>query len=169
MKRCGKTCLVLLIAVPAFLSPALHAQQPVVLDPDAVGKLTPANFYFEGQLGPTQMRNAAGIQFGRNRHLIAALVDTSGYATNVREKYEGFLISDEPVIVGTARLSSGAYGFGFTENQKMNIFDIGGKLLHSIDTVKDDKTQSPRPLTIIRSGNDLRLYRGRSFVVLSPR
>lgn len=167
MKHSCSFCLSVLLALSALPVPALYAQQ--LLDQDALSRLTPTNFYFEGQLGPTQMRNATGIRFSDNRHLIAALVDTSGYATNIREKYEGFLISDEPVVIGSARLSSGAYGFGFTESRKMNIYDIGGKVVHSVDTVRDDKIQGPRPLTIIRSGNDLRLYRGRNFVVLSSR
>jgi len=109
-----------------------NGQGPVILSSDELGKVVPTNFYFEGQIGPTQMRNAAAVSFGTNRHFVAALVDTSGYASSVRSKYEGFLITDAKIAVGSVQLAVGAYGFGFTEDGKMNIFDIGGTQLFSL-------------------------------------
>jgi len=142
------------------------AQGPVILSSDELSKVVPSNFYFEGQTGPTQLRNAAAIRFGSNHHFVAALVDTSGYASGVRSKYEGFLIADAKISLGGVELAVGAYGFGITEDGKLNVFDIGGNLLHSVSAPKDSKLQSPRPLAIIKSGNDLRLYRGRNYVAL---
>lgn len=141
-------------------------QGPVILGSDELSKVVPTNFYFEGQIAPTQMRNAAAIRFGANHHLVAALVDTSGYASGVRSKYEGFLIADSKVSVGGTELTVGAYGFGFTEDGKMNILDIGGNQLHSFSAPRDSKLQSPRPLAIVKTGDELRLYRGRNYVVL---
>jgi len=143
------------------------AQGPVILSSEELSKVVPANFYFEGQIGPTQMRNAAAIRFGSNHHFVAALVDTSGYASGVRSKCEGFMITDAQLSVGGVELAIGAYGFGFTEDGKLNILDIGGNSVHSVSAPKDSKLQSPRPLAIVKTGNDLRLYRGRNFVVLN--
>lgn len=143
------------------------AQGPVILGSDELSKVVPTNFYFEGQIGPTQMRNAAAIRFGSNHHFIAALVDTSGYASGVRGKYEGLIITDAKISVGGVELAIGAYGFGFSEDGKLNFLDIGGNLLNSVSAPKDSKLQSPRPLAIIKSGNDLRLYRGRNYVLLN--
>ena len=146
-----------------------YAQEPTILGVAELDKLVPTNFYFEGQLGPTQKRNAAAVRFDAKRHFIAALVDTSGYASNIRSKYEGFLIADTRVSAGGVELAAGSYGFGFTNDMKMNIFDLGGKQLHSVAAPKDEKLQSPRPLIIVKSGSDLRLYRGRNYVVIAAK
>ncbi len=142
------------------------AQAPVILGGDELNKVIPSAFYFEGQSAPTQMRNAAAIRFDTNHHFLAGLVDTSGYASNIRSKYEGFLIADAKLSVGGVELGVGAYGFGFTADGKMNIFDIAGTRLHSVSAPRDAKLQSPRPLAITQSGKELRLYRGRNYVVL---
>ncbi len=154
------------LAVYLLFILTLGAQQAAVLGPDELGKLVPGNFYFEGQLAPTQMRNAAAVSLAPKRHVIAALVDTSGYASNIRSKFEGFLITDVPVTIGGTQVKPGAYGFGFTEQPMMNIMDVAGDRLYSIKATKDEKLQSPRPLAIVQSGKDLRLYRGRNYVVL---
>ncbi len=154
------------VLVFALLLGIASAQAPVILSGDELNKVVPSSFYFEGQSAPTQMRNAAAVRFGANHHFMAGLVDTSGYATSVRSKYEGFLITDAKTPVGGAELGVGAYGFGFTEDGKMNIFDIAGTRLHSVSAPRDAKLQSPRPLAIVQSGGELRLYRGRNYVVL---
>jgi hypothetical protein len=156
----------LALGVALFLGTA-QAQGPVILSGDELSKVVPSNFYFEGQIGPTQMRNAAAVRFGANHHFVAALVDTSGYASGIRSKYEGLLIADAKVSLGGTELGIGAYGFGVTEDGKMNIFDIGGNRLHTIAAPRDAQLQSPRPLAIVKSGNELRLYRGRNYVVLA--
>jgi hypothetical protein len=158
-----------------------YAQEPAILGAAELEKVVPNNFYFEGQLGPTQMRNAAAVRFGDKQHLVAALVDTSGYASNIRSKYEGFIISDTRFFLrriasgggmgsaASVEMPAGAYGFGFTEDLKMNIFDVGGKKLQTVNAAKDDKLQSPRPLLITKNGNELRLYRGRTYVVIAAK
>ncbi len=143
------------------------AQGPVILTGDELDKVEPRSFYFEGQSAPTQMRNAAAVRFDTSHYFMAGLVDTSGYASNIRSKYEGFLISDGKAAVGGSALGVGAYGFGFTQDGKMNIFDIAGTRLHTVSAPRDAKLQSPRPLAIVESGNELRLYRGRDYVVLA--
>jgi len=67
--------------------------------------------------------------------VIAGLVDTSGYAADVREKYQGFLITDSPIRIGGSELGSGAYGFGFSNDgrfvgfgseRQRDLFPAGG-------------------------------------------
>ncbi len=157
------TAAALLVSILAF------AQQPTILGTDELPKVVPTNFYFEGQLAPTQMRNAAAVRFAPQRHLVAALVDNSGYASDIRAKFEGFIISDEAVTIGGVEVKSGAYGFGFTKDSKLNILDVGGKTLHSVAAKRDEKFQSPRPLVMVQSGKELRLYRGKSYVVIASK
>jgi hypothetical protein len=132
-------------------------------------RVVPSSFYFEGLSAPTQMRNAAAARFGPKRHVIAGLVDTSGYSSDVRAKYQGFFITDSPVAVGGKDLGVGAYGFGFTEDGKFNIFDVGGNALVSASAVKDSKMQRPRPLMMVIEADGLRLYAGRSYVVIAAK
>ncbi|MEW5974198.1 MAG: hypothetical protein AB1898_00185 [Acidobacteriota bacterium] len=145
----------------------VRADDAVVLSGNDLAKVVPAGFYFEGRSGPTQMRNAGAVRFGANRHLIAALVDTSGYSSDVQAKYEGFLISDSKVKLGDTELSVGAYGFSFTKDGKMNILDLAGSTLHVLSAMRDDAIRTPQPLTVRKEGGELRLYRGRSYVVIT--
>ena len=57
-------------------------------------------FLFRRPEPPTQMRNTAAARIGRGRLVIAGLVDTSGYSTEISGKYQGFFITDSPVRVG---------------------------------------------------------------------
>src|SRR6266498_4788806 len=68
----------------------------VLVEPE-LSRVVPAGFYFQGLSASTQMRNTAAARFGSNRFVIAGLVDTSGYAADVRSKYEGFLITDSEI------------------------------------------------------------------------
>ncbi len=170
MDRYGRHPFTPLFAAAALLVSTLaFGQQPVILGPDELGKVVPTNFFFEGQVAPTQMRNAAAVRFAPQRHLIVALVDTSGYASDIRAKYEGFIILDEAVTIGGVEVKSGAYGFGFTKDSKMNLLDLGGKTLHSVTTKRDEKLQSPRPLAVVQSGKELRLYHGKDYVLIASK
>jgi hypothetical protein len=127
----------------------------------------PPGFYFQGLSAPTQMRNSAAARFGANRYVIAGLVDTSGYAADVREKYEGFLITDSPITINGSELRTGAYGFGFSNNGKLNILDLAGREILSVPTSRDNQLRRPRPLMMIKSGDGVRLYSGKDFAEIA--
>jgi hypothetical protein len=164
-----------LAAVSALaLAGAVSARQrgPVVLEGDDLTRVVPTGFYFEKQSAPTQMRNASAVQWGRGeraRYVIAGLVDTSGYSSEVRAKYQGFFINDTPVMVGGRMLPVGAYGFGFTGNGRIRIFDVSGRQILAAPAVKDSKMQRPRPLMFTTEYGDVRLYSGRDYAVISMR
>jgi hypothetical protein len=143
------------------------SQEAMMLDGEALTRVVPGSFYFEGRTGPTQMRNAAAVRFGEKRHVIVALVDTAGYSSDIRAKYEGFLITDSRIAVGDKELAAGAYGFGVTKDSKFNVFDVGGSLLFSVAGAKDSVTRTPRPLTLLKDDNGVRLYRGRNYVLVA--
>jgi hypothetical protein len=156
----------LLVALPCVAS----AQGwPKILEGDELARVVPSSFYFEGQSAPTQMRNAAAAQLGRDRFAMAGLVDTSGYSSEVRAKYVGFLITDSPITVGGARLPTGAYGFGFAAGGWMNVMDVGGRRVLSVRTRRDADLERPRPLMMTRARGGVRLYAGREWVLLSSR
>jgi hypothetical protein len=154
----------LLLLLPAA---ALAQGWPRILEGAELERVVPQSFYFEGQSGPTQMRNAAAAQLGPRRFVLAALVDTSGYASDVQAKYQGFIVTDSPVTVGGSRLPTGAYGFGFTSDGWLNVMDVGGRRVLSVRARTDDRLQRPRPLMMTDARGGVRLYAGRSFVVIS--
>ena len=140
---------------------------PAILAGADLQRVVPSSFYFEGQTGPTQMRNSAAARLAANSYVIAALVDTSGYSSDIKGKYEGFLITDSPIKLGGADLATGAYGFGFAADGKVNIYDVGGKQILSTGTTKDDGVKGPRPLMMTKAPDGIRLYRGKSYVSIA--
>ena len=158
------------ITLIACAAPAAMAQeQPVVLAGAELTRVVPSSFYFEGQSAPTQMRNSAAARFGPKRHVIAGLVDTSGYSSEIRAKYEGFFITDSAIAVGGTDLGVGAYGFGFSNDGKFNVFDVAGNRLLSVDAAKDSALRRPRPLMMVKASDGLRLYSGRDYVTIAAR
>ena len=153
----------LLLLLPAA---ALAQGWPRILEGADLERVVPQSFYFEGQSGPTQMRNSAAAQLGPRRFVMAGLVDTSGYSSDVQAKYQGFIVTDSPITVGGSRLPTGAYGFGFTSGW-LNVMDVGGRRVLSVRARNDERLQRPRPLMMTDARNGVRLYSGRSFVVIS--
>jgi hypothetical protein len=134
-----------------------------------LSRVVPPGFYFQGLTAPTQMRNSTAARFGSNRYVIAGLVDTSGYAADVRAKYEGFLITDSPITINGSDLGVGAYGFGFSNEGKLNILDLAGNEILSVSTTKDNQMKRPRPLMMSKSGDGIRLYSGKDFAVIAAK
>ena len=159
------------VSLVVALLPVLALAQgfPKILEGDELTRVVPSSFYFEGQSAPTQMRNAAAVQFGAQRFTMAGLVDTSGYSSEVQAKYVGFFITDSPITVGGARLATGAYGFGFAPGGWMHLMDVGGRRILSVRTRRDADLQRPRPLMMTQARNGVRLYAGREWVLLSSR
>jgi hypothetical protein len=150
--------------------PAVVGQQAVTILSDAEAvKVVPSGFYFEGQSGLTQRRNSAAARFGTKSYVIAGLVDTAGYSTEVKAKYEGFIITDSAVSVGGSDLGVGAYGFGFTTDGKLNVFDVGGKQVLSVATQADKDLKRPRPLQMAKAADGVRLYNGRNYAVITAK
>ena len=158
---------VLLLFSAAFVVSA-QKNGVTVLTGAALTKVVPTSFYFAGQSAQTQMRNSAAAQFGANRYVIVGLVDTSGYSTEISGKYEGFFITDSPVKIGNKKLDTGAYGFGFSSTGEIRIFDLSSKDIFSTATTNDSSIKRPRPLMITADGGNIRLYKGKAYVVVSP-
>ena len=134
-----------------------------------VAGLVPVAFYFQGRTAPTQIRNATAMRLGEDRHVIAGLVDTTGYAADVRAKYEGFLITDLPIKINGETLEIGAYGFGFSNDGKFNVMNIAGDQLLSVATTKDNALRRPRPLMMVEAGNEIKFYSGKDYVVIAAK
>src|SRR5215470_4517728 len=161
---------VMLVMLAASLSLAARAQDAVtVLTGAELTRVVPPGFYFQGLSAATQMRNAAAARLGDKRYVIAGLVDTSGYAADVRAKYEGFFITDSPIKINGSDLGTGAYGFGFSEDGKMQILDLAGSPVLTVSTTKDTDLKRPRPLMMTKTADGVRFYNGRDYVTITAR
>lgn len=129
-------------------------------------RVVPTSFYFEGQAAPTQMRNSTAARVN-GRSVIAGMVDTSGYSADVRAHYQGFFITDGAIEINGKSVPIGAYGFGFTNDGKFNILDIGNHEVLSVSSTNDKSLQRPRPLMMTMDGRNVRLYAGRDYVVIA--
>lgn len=159
LKRNRKTMwLVVLVALVASAS----AQ---ILTSDQVKKIAPNSFFFSGQSGAVQLRNAAGLKNSGGKVVLAGLVDTSGYSTAITEKFQGFLITETKLSFDGATLDPGEYGFGFKDG-KFAVMNVAGADVVSIASQNDDKVQHPVPLKFEKDGGGYRLYAGRKYVVV---
>ena len=169
LRRCALTT-VAALAVLCSLSFAVAAQEhAVVLTGADLTRVVPPGFYFQGLTAPTQMRNSAAARIGTNRYVIAGMVDTSGYAAEVRATYEGFLITDSAISINGSDLGVGAYGFGFTNDGKLNILDLAGSKIFTVSTTRDSTLKRPRPLMMTSAAEGIRLYGGKVYVVIAAK
>ena len=153
----------------SFALPVSAQDGGTVLAGAELTRVVPTSFYFQGQSAPTQVRNSAAARFGNNRYVIAGMVDTSGYSAEIRARYQGFFITDSSITVGGETLATGAYGFGFTNDGKLNILDLGGNQIITVSTTNDKALRRPRPLTMTMDGANVRLYAGRDYVVIAAK
>ena len=100
----------IVLAFLAFSSLALAQKaQPGLLGPDDLKHAVPSGYFFNGQSAPVQLRNSAGFRTADGKLVLAGLVDTSGYAADIQQKYEGFFITETKVNVGGSSLDPCAY------------------------------------------------------------
>ena len=136
-----------------------------VLNPADMEKLFPATVYYCGRNAPAQLRNSGGVKFVNGHYVLASLVDTSGYSTGIREKYQGYLIAEVPLKIGGKHLPAGAYGFGFLGGNQFLVTDLGGNDVFTAQWSTDATMARPRPLQVtVDAAGGYRLYAGRSYV-----
>lgn len=140
--------------------------QTKILTPQDIGVLMPRSVFFRGQTATVQLRNTFGLRFADGAVMLAGLVDTSGYATGLQQKYQGYMLSETALTINGETLPAGAYGFGFVTNDAFVIMDIGAHKVLQVTSKTDSKMPRPRPLMIVTGTHpgNYRLYEGRRFV-----
>src|ERR1700677_1073455 len=120
----------------------------VLLPPD-MQKLLPASVYYKGQSATTQLRNFGGVKFADGSFVLATLVDTSGYSTDIQAKYQAYFITENPIKIGGQSLPAGIYGVGFVPDNKFIVTDVGAHDLLTMNSSDDAALKRPMPLTVI--------------------
>jgi hypothetical protein len=124
------------------------------------------DFYLEGNSIPTEKRNAALIKTAAGARVEFALLDTSGYSSQIQQKYSGMVISEGDVTVGGVKLGVGSFGFGTRfphpagADGQVFFYDQAGKQIGQCTAKRDPAAKAPRPLQVTVSGGTTRLYLG---------
>jgi hypothetical protein len=157
------------LAVVMMAPGSIQAQagSDTVLKPADTLKLLPSSVYYNGRQAPTQPRNSGGVKFADGLHVLATLVDTSGYSTGVQTKYQAYFIAEAALKVGGENLPAGIYGAGFVED-KFVLTDVGGHDVLSVNSGEDAGMKHPLPLQVVADpAGGFRLYAGRKYVSFS--
>jgi len=156
------------VAVMAAPGSAIAQGGDTVLKPADMQKLLPASVYYKGQSATTQLRNSGGVKFADGSFVLATLVDTSGYSTDIQAKYQAYFITEVPIKIGGENLPAGIYGVGFVANNKFVVTDVGAHDLLTVSSGNDDAIKRPTPLNVTADpSGGFRLYAGRRYVVFS--
>lgn len=163
--------LVLLLALAFHPSPALQAgnspaPDTVLKASDITTKIFPDHVFFRGQSASVQLRNTGGVHFADDFYVLAGLVDSSGYSSGIKEKYQGYLINEVTLEIGGQTLKPGAYGFGFLPGGKFVTMDLGANDVLQGTSQRDADLKRAVPLQVVASTTEgtYRLYAGRDYV-----
>ena len=152
---------ILIVSVSAF-----GQSKPAGVVPSAeLQKLVPAAYFYRGQSATVQIRNSGAVRTKDGKYVLAALVDTSGYASDVAAKYQGLFITEIKVKVEGSELAPGEYGFGFV-GDKFVVTDVGANELSSVSSKTDANLKRPVPLKMAEEGGEYRLYHGKKYVTV---
>lgn len=141
---------------------------------EAFNKVIPRDFVLEENSIPTEKRNSALVLTPSGARVITGLLDTSGYSSQVQEKYLGMLIVEGRLNVCGNQVAIGSYGFGLAKPQggaegqgsKFMLYNQAGERVAECPARWDAKLNTARPLQVITSGGSARLYLGRNWVEL---
>jgi hypothetical protein len=128
----------------------------------------PNDFYLEGNRIPVERRNAALLKTPAGARLVFALIDTTGYSSQIQQKYIGMVITEGKVSVCDVPLSVGSYGFGLDKPAgKFFLYNQAGEKVGDCAASKDNAVKQPKPLNIVLNKEaGARLYLGRYFLEL---
>jgi hypothetical protein len=158
------------LAVAVFAAPLRIVAQggDTVLRPADAQKLLPAAVYYKAQSAPTQLRNSGGVKFADGYYVLATLVDTSGYSSDVASKYQAYFIAEVPIKIGGQSLPAGVYGVGFIPGDKFVVTDVGAHDVLTVSSSSDQDIKRPVPLQVATDpAGGFRLYEGRKYVTFS--
>lgn len=171
-----KTCLVLAVSLWLGLMAAIPAGAQgtfKVEQGETFNKMVPRDFVLEENAIPTEKRNTSLVLTPPGTRMLVGLLDTSGYSSQVQEKYLGMLIAEGSIEVCGHQIGVGSYGFGLvktagaTEGKPatFTLYNQAGKRVVSCPAKWDSQLTSPRPLQVVVSGGrTARLYLSRNWI-----
>jgi len=157
----------LLIGIPIPVAAQTPSSAPTIVTGADLTKVLPTSYFFRGLSVTVQARNSSALKYSDGFLVLAGLVDTSGYSSDIRQKYVGFFITEKPLTLAAKTLPPGEYGMGFKADGKFHILDVAANELLTADATKDVKLAHPVPLKFVVENGETRLYLGRMYVTLA--
>lgn len=170
MKKIYVSTLLLTALGLAILPTALRAQGSYeIVTGKAFDSAMVKDFYLEGNAIPAEKRNAVLLKTPAGARVLLALIDTTGYSSQVQQKYEGLIISEGNFTVCGLKVGVGSFGLGHTkpaatsnEDMKLTLYDQAGDKLSECAGKKDADLAQPKPLQVVAAqGQPAKLYLGR--------
>ena len=146
--------------------PPAEGKEAVLKAADITPKIFPERVFFRGQSAPVQFRNSGGVHFADDLYILAGMVDSSGYSTAIKEKYQAYLLNEVTLEIAGQTLKPGAYGIGFINGGKFVVMDLGANDVLQSASQHDAEMKRPVPLQVLASSaaGSYRLYAGRDYV-----
>jgi hypothetical protein len=169
-KHLSSGMVALAVAATLTLASVPAAAQLEKLEGKAFDGAYVRDFYLEGNAIPTQKRNTVVAKGADGKRLVFSLLDTTGYSTEIQQKYIGMLIVERPLTLGSAKVAAGAYGFGLKKPQPpegagtLFVYDVGGAKVAETPASHDAALARPVPLQVVTKDGKSRLYAGRHWV-----
>ncbi|HKV63148.1 MAG TPA: hypothetical protein VJO16_14635 [Candidatus Acidoferrum sp.] len=176
MTRFAKYCALLALLLLTFsfrhLQTAMAGNSPaegkevLLKAADITAKVFPERVFFRGQSAPVQFRNSGGVHFADDLYVLAGMVDSSGYSTGIKEKYQAYLLNEVTLEIAGQTLKPGAYGIGFLNGGKFVVMDIGANDVLQSASQRDADMKRPAPMQVVTAptAGTYRLYAGRDYV-----
>jgi len=175
MSRFGKYSVLLSVLLLTFCirhpqttmagNPPAEGKEVVLKAADVTSKIFPERVFFRGQSAPVQFRNSGGVHFADDFYVLAGMVDSSGYSTAIKEKYQAYLLNEVTLEIAGQTLKPGAYGIGFLNGGKFVVMDVGANDLLQVASQHDAEMKRPVPLQVAAAtAGSYRLYAGRDYV-----
>ena len=163
--RTRTSIFIVVIAIVVACAWAQESKPAGVVASADLKTLVPAAYFYRGQTATVQMRNSGAIRTKDKKYVMAALVDTAGYASDVAQKYQGLFITEVKIKIEGSELAPGEYGFGFM-GDKFIVSDVGANDVLSVASKVDSDLKRPVPLKIVGEGGAYRLYNGKKYVTV---
>src|SRR2546430_11108020 len=98
------------------------------------------------------------------------MVDSSGYSTAIKEKYQAYLLNEVTLEIGGQTLKPGAYGIGFLNGGKFVVMDLGANDVLQAASQHDAEMKRPVPLQVLASATagKKRVYAGLRYLGFRP-
>jgi hypothetical protein len=147
-------------------NPPAEGKEAVLKAADITAKIFPEHVFFRGQSAPVQFRNSGGVHFADDLYVLAGMVDSSGYSTAIKEKYQAYLLNEVTLEISGQTLKPGAYGIGFLNGGKFVVMDLGANDVLQAASQHDAEMKRPVPLQVVAAATagSYRLYAGRDYV-----
>ncbi len=176
MTRFAKYCALLSVLLLSFSvrhlqtvtagNPPAEGKEVVLKAADITAKIFPERVFFRGQSAPVQFRNSGGVHFADDLYVLAGMVDSSGYSTGIKEKYQAYLLNEVTLEIAGQTLKPGAYGIGFLNGGRFLVMDLAANDVIQAASQHDADMKRPVPLQVVASATagSYRLYAGRDYV-----